>query len=107
MPIGSMNEVVRVTLTTVWRINRRQRPWWGALGQVDWIREGSGGKGGLRITMQWIMEPFFNMEKLGDIVYGRTEEDTRLPFGEVKFEMPKGCLRESSSRQLVGAWGSQ
>lgn len=29
------NEVVRVTLVAVWRINkRRQRPDWGALGQV-------------------------------------------------------------------------
>lgn len=40
-------------------------------------------------------------ENLGDVVYGRTEEAIKLRLGEVKFEMPKGYLRDLFNFLLI------
>lgn len=60
-----------------------------------------------RMTVQWIMMPFAEMGKTERRHLWKNRGRYQAPFGEVKFEMPKGYLKGAVKQMVVGAWSSE
>lgn len=59
------------------------------------------------MTVQWAMVPFVEMGETERRRLWKNRGRYQAPFGEVKFEMPKGYLKKAFKQMVVGAWSSE